>query len=387
MFILDLPPLTPYTDPWIMPFEDRFAALVRGDRHVAYFYENPDNSTFRYRVYNMIQVLSEARPAISAAYFCQREIDRLDEVINAADVLVVCRSRYTDKLNDLIARAQSRNKRVFFDIDDLVFNPDYVHLVLRTLDQDCTHPKAWDHWFAYMGRLGATLRLCDRAIVTNDFLACQLKRYADKPVSVIPNFLNREQMLASLPVFQEKQRRQFARTDDIHLGYFSGTPTHNQDFDIVSDALLRVLDTDPRIRLLIVGFLDLKGPLRSHMSRIEFHPLQDFVALQRLIGSVEINLVPLQHNVFTNCKSELKYFEAGIVGTVTIASPVFTLVNAIRDGENGYLAKSFEWDDKLQHCLDRLDVYAEMAENAFVDSRQKYSWENQIKLVETTLFG
>jgi len=36
---------------------------------------------------------------------------------------------------------------------------------------------------------------------------------------------------------------------------------------------------------------------------------------------VEIVIAPLQENVFTNCKSELKYFEAAIVGTIPSYSP------------------------------------------------------------------
>ena len=65
--------------------------------------------------------------------------------------------------------------------------------------------------------------------------------------------------------------------------------------------------------------------------RIEVCPLQDFVNLQRLIGEVEINIVPLQDNAFTNCKSELKYFEAAIVETVTVATPTYTF-SRVRSG-------------------------------------------------------
>ena len=57
--------------------------------------------------------------------------------------------------------------------------------------------------------------------------------------------------------------------------------------------------------------------------------------------------MPLQYNAFTNCKSELKYFEAAVVGTQTIASPMFTYARAIRHGENGYLAQAHQWADRI----------------------------------------
>ncbi len=44
--------------------------------------------------------------------------------------------------------------------------------------------------------------------------------------------------------------------------------------------------------------------------RITFAPFVDFVELQRLIAEVDVNIFPLVQNTFTNCKSQLKFFEA-----------------------------------------------------------------------------
>jgi len=389
MFVVDVPPV-PYADPWKESYEERLAALARGRRRVAYYYERPDNSTFRYRVYNMIQALGESKHGVSAAYFTQSELDSFADVVDLADVVVLCRSLYSDKLNHAITKARSKGKRVLFDIDDLVFDAAYVHLLLHTLDQDLGHPNVWDFWFAYVGRIGATLSLCDEVITTNNYLASRIKDYCGKPVSIIPNFLNREQMDISLRIFEEKKKRGFARNEKIHLGYFSGTPSHDKDFEIVSSTLVDLLAIDPRLCVLVVGFMDIKGPLQNYTSRIICYPLHDFVNLQRLIGLVEINLIPLQDNVFTNCKSELKYFEAGIVGTVSVASPVFTYARAIQDGQNGYLARSFEWYEKLAALVDKVESgssYPAMAQKAFCDSEQKYGWYNQADLIERVLFS
>jgi glycosyltransferase involved in cell wall biosynthesis len=386
MFLINIPQVI-YTDPWVSSFEERLKTLAKGQQKVAYYYERPDSSTFRYRVYNMIQVLHESKNNITAAYFTEAELDRLDKVVDVTDVLVICRSRYSDKLNHIITRARNKGKSVFFDIDDLVFNSAFVHLVLDTLDQDLNHPDVWDFWFAYTGRQGATLNLCDGAITTNDYLAKRIRDFTGKQVAVIPNFLNREQMEISERIFLAKKSQKFKRNDLIHLGYFSGTPSHNKDLEVVSDALASILDNDSRIVIRVVGYMDFKGPLQNYRTRIEHYPLQDFINLQRLIGGVEINLVPLQDNEFTNCKSELKYFEAGIVGTVTIASPVFTYSKSIKDGENGYLANSFEWYEKINTLVDNLSTYSVIAEKAYVDSRRKYAEYSQNSLVEKTLFS
>jgi len=375
-----------YNDPWSYSFEERLKLLAKGHRRVAYYYENPDNSTFRYRVYNMIQVLQVMKDGTSATYFTQNELDYLEKVVDIADVLVICRARYNDKLNRAINKARCKNKMVFFDIDDLIFDPAYIHLILDTLDQDLSNPNVWDFWFAYVGRLGMTMKLCDEIITTNEYLASHIREFADKPVSIIPNFLNQEQIEISNRIYREKRSKGFERTNQIHLGYFSGTPTHNKDFDVVADSLAKLLQIDSRIVLRVVGFMDLKGQLQNYQSRIEIIPLCDFVNLQRLIGEVEINLIPLQDNEFTNCKSDLKYFEASAVGTISVASPTYIYSKSIIDNENGFLAKSYEWYEKLLTLLDKIDVFPEIIERAYIDCEQRYAWYKQISLVEHILF-
>jgi len=386
MFYIDVPPQD-YRDPWQSTFEERLAGLRGGQQSVAYFYEKPDNSTFRYRVYNMIQALRNSKSNIRASFFCNEDVDKLRQIVDMADVLVFCRTRYTDKIDQAITLAQSKGKRVFFDIDDYIFDTSHAHLILETLDQDLKHPAVWDTWFAYMSRIGETLKRCDAAITTNPYLAERVTSFARIPANVIPNFLNAEQLEFSEQLFLDKQKKNFARTKDIHLGYFSGTPTHNRDFGLVATALVELLVRRPDVYLLMVGFIELKGELNNFKSRIQIYPLHDFLNLQRMIAHVEINLVPLQNNSFTNCKSELKYFEAAVAGTITIASPTYSYANAITDGQNGYLARSYEWFDKIDYAIAEIGRYPTLAENSAKHAREKYGWHRQHKTIERVLFG
>ena len=138
--------------------------------------------------------------------------------------------------------------------------------------------------------------------------------------------------------------------------------------------------------LRIVGYLDLKDELSNHRSRIEFVPFQDFINLQAVIGSTEINIAPLQDNVFTNCKSELKYFEAAVVGTVTIASPTYSFARAIDHGTNGFLANSHEWFNRLQEVIESYDQWEGLSSRARDFAREEYGWFNQWKRIEEALF-
>jgi glycosyltransferase involved in cell wall biosynthesis len=341
-----------FPDPWAPRIEERIRIIAADGAHtVAYVYEVPDTSTFRYRVFNMVEALGieERDRRMSATWFTGAELPILERLIGDVNTLVICRTRYTARLDSLITRARAAGCRVLFDVDDLVFDTRYVSLVLETLDQAPTEGMLDDR-FAYMSRMGATLRLCDGAISTNHFLSARIEEFAQLPTWVVPNFLNHLQLERS----EEMRRTRHAceRPAGVaSVGYFSGTPTHNRDFELVATALAKVMTRHTDIRLLIVGFLDIGPALRGFADRIDILPLTDFLTLQTLIGATSLNIVPLQTNVFSNSKSELKYFEAAIVETPTLATPTYSFRLAIQDGVNGYLVDAYDWEDRLEQAV------------------------------------
>src|SRR6185369_649856 len=238
-------------------------------------------------------------------------------------------------------------------------------------------PQTWHDWFSYNSRLGATLKLCDAAVTTNEFLAARMRDFAGIPVAVVPNFMNREQLGLSDRIFAAKARQRPGQDGLIHLGYFSGSPSHNRDFAIVTPALEELLEEDERLGIVVVGYIDAGPRLERFGSRVKRFPFQDYVNLQRIVGSVEFSLVPLQFNSFTNCKSELKYFEAAAAGTISIASPTQVYAKAIRHGDNGYLARAHEWPAVLRQALGDLPRYRAMAERARDDALAGYAWFHQ----------
>jgi glycosyltransferase involved in cell wall biosynthesis len=373
---------------------------------VAYFYESQDSSTFRYRVFNMVEALNSTPAEFSAAFFTLDDLTAMNRVINATDILVLCRVRYTDVINNLIMQARAKGCKVFYDIDDLIFDTEYAHLVINTLGEQLSD-KMWNRFFAYMSRLGTVMKLCDSVIVTNKQLAACAAEYAQIKAHVAPNFLNDAQLHLSRQLYKVKREANFKRDDTIHVGYFSGSPTHNRDFSIVLPVLTRLLQHDKRVKLRLGGFLE-APELEPFSDRIEKFPMQDFLNLQLLQAKTEINLVPLQSNLFTDCKSDLKYFEAAIVGTVTVASPAFAYRESIKDGTNGFLASDQDWETKIDAAIVKvnentkaeenfeaddvfktdgssktIDSYSTMAENAYKDSEQRYAGSAQLANLRT----
>ena len=68
MYLLPGIAAAPYQDPWHLPLPVRIRQLATGRVRIAYFYEQADNSTFRYRVYNMVNVLNQQPEEHSAAF-------------------------------------------------------------------------------------------------------------------------------------------------------------------------------------------------------------------------------------------------------------------------------------------------------------------------------
>ncbi|MGY2736816.1 glycosyltransferase [Sphingomonas sp. UYP23] len=386
MFRSVVPPVE-YEYPWVQPFSARLSAVRKGALKVAYFYEAPDNSTFRYRAFNMIEALNSASDTISASWFCKADWPNMDQVLAVIDILVICRTRYDAMFARLIALARSRGCRVVYDTDDIVVDITMAHMILTDLDEDENNDLVWDHWFAYIGRLQNAMLACDSVIVTNPNLAKAVTRAGAKDTFVIPNFMNEDQISISNAVFDAKVENGFDRDDKISIGYFSGSPSHNRDFDIAASALADVMSRDDRIVVQLVGYMEARGPLKAFEDRVIHSKFTDFVNLQRLIGKTEVNIAPLQENAFTNCKSELKFFEAAIVGTNTIASPTYTMTSAIVDGENGYISGALEWASKLEAVVSTVGTaeYEKVALAARATAQQKYCYSAVAPLIDATL--
>ena len=96
------------------------------------------------------------------------------------------------------------------------------------------------------------------------------------------------------------------------------------------------------------------------------------------IARSDVNLAPLEiGNPFCEAKSELKFFEAGIVGVPTVASATRTFREAIADGIDGFVASTAdEWVAKLSQLIESADRRNRMGELAMKKASQFYTTQN-----------
>lgn len=357
---------------------------MRGRVKVAYFYNAPNCSSFRYRAMNMVDVINQfGEGHVSAGYFFLNEIEYFINVLDSVDLLVVCRSGISAKLSELIYQSKRKGVKVFFDTDDLVFSTSKIRLIMDSLNVDADSEVNLDYWYAYVGRIRETLANCDSAIATNRQLADQLADHFSSPVAIVPNFMNGEQEQYSFELLSSPKpgRKSF------RVGYFSGSPSHARDFQIVHEALATFMDKHEDVILVIAGYIEAPPILEKFSDRIDYLPFTDFVNLQRNVYDVDLNIVPLQINEFTRCKSNLKYFEAAFVKTVTLATDIPAYAEHINNGSNGFLTRNDQWDtafEKVYH-FHRDGLLAPIVEQAHKECFELFSNTKQYQRIVNAL--
>lgn len=354
-------------EPWNIPLSERCGAVnlavSQGKKVTAMLYHHADTSTFRYRCYNVYQITKKSEEW-QCVYFFMDELDALQKVLPQCSILILARLQWEHSIDRIIAAAHSYGIPVLFDVDDLVWNTQCLRLVTNTLNVHFGGEVDYNFWFSYISRMEFTASLADGFITTNDFLGSKLSEKFKKPYQVIQNALNEEQLLISKECAVQKAKQKYQKP--FTIGYFSGTPSHINDFKMIYREIMQLLEDYPDMVLQVVGFMEFPEVMQPliQKGKIKFTPLVDFMELQRLIAQVDVNIVPLVHNTFTNCKSELKFFEASIVDTVTVATPIYTYAHSIEDGKTGFLCRPGHWYDRIAYLYEHPEESQKMAKAA-----------------------
>ena len=309
-------------------------------KKILYIVEDEKSAQFRYQVKNVAEAVN-GDGRYEVVWFLKSEIEKARKCLDDFELVVIERQTAKDDVVlSFIKQVQEKGKKVLFSLDDLIFDYKDLPILMKS-----TNSKNVFYWAGYFWGIRRIAKRVDGFICTNEYLAKKLKRSFNKPTQVIPNSLNKKQVEVSEKYAKNK------KWDGFKIGYFSGSPTHTKDFRLIEPELIKVLGKYDDATLRIVGRMDFSTEMRKWIDkkRVEVIGVVDYLKLQELVAGVDVNIAPLLVNDFTNCKSELKFFEAAVVETTTIASPTFAFKKAISDGDNGYLAKNDEWYKKIDY--------------------------------------
>lgn len=288
------------------------------------------------------------------------------------NIFIFHRALYTPGIKNLINSIKKSGGTIIFDTDDLVFDKKYLRYINYYQNMNSLEKKLYKNGVGYEILKDPYVKVCT---ATTSFLA-NILRQEGKTVFIVPNKLSRTDLQWAQEIrTHKKQKKHYL----IRLGYFSGTISHNRDFATITDALMTLLSRYPNVELLLAGPLDIEKALLSKFGdRVTRSPYVDRKKYFELLSSVDINLAPLESgNPFCDAKSELKFFEPGILDVPTVAIKNNTFQEVIIDGINGFLASSSEeWIEKTEKLILSEALRTEMGIAARKTSIAKYTTVN-----------
>lgn len=323
----------------------------------------------RYRVLNKAEQLRKNGFAVKVVNASEFSLDQAQY----ASHIIIYRAPWSAQLQLLCDLAREGHKPVYFDIDDLVFDTLYTDQLSYTQGLS---EKEKGNYDAGVKNYGKMLAACDGAITSTNQLKEELLKYKNS-VLLNRNLASSELIAVSSQFLKED----FGTDDRIKIGYFSGSISHNENFELIKPAIKEVLDTYPSVELHIVGHLDIPQDMKPYAQRIIVHDYVDWKALPQLISQVDINLAPLVDSVFNRAKSEIKWIEAALVKVPTIASHIGAFADMMIDGQTGLLAKDSEWKEKLESLILSADLRRELAENAYAFVVENCSLDKKDEMV------
>jgi glycosyltransferase involved in cell wall biosynthesis len=274
-----------------------------------------------------------------------------------ASHIVIYRTGYSEELEKLCLLAKKYNKPVYYDIDDLVIDTKYTDLLSYTQGLSDVEKYEYDSGVKSYGKMMA---LCDSVITTTQTLKEELENY-NSEVIINRNLASEELVSLSQNVLKDYKEQ----SSKVKIGYFSGSITHNENFEMIKPAIVQILEKYPQVELHLVGYIDLPQDLQKYKKQIKMNDYVDWKELPRLISQMDINLAPLVDSVFNRAKSEIKWLEAALVQVPTVASHLGSFEEMIREGETGVLAQPEEWYEKLEMLIESPEKRQMIAETAY----------------------
>jgi glycosyltransferase involved in cell wall biosynthesis len=315
-------------------------------RHVV-FVVGINGAPLRYRAMFPAEALA-LRGVTSELVFFRDPL--LSSTCARADALVMYRVPATPSVLDAIADARSLGKPVVFDVDDLIIDPELAS-TLPSLDRLSAEDR--EGFLAGVHRYRATLEACDAFIGSTTAMVDEVAALTGMPCFRFDNGYGLE--LARISDLEVRRPR---RKGPLRLGFLSGTITHAIDWEHIEPAVIEVLERRPDVELWLVGLVTPTVALKRFDSRVVRIGFKRWDLLPALLRDLDINLAPLATSArFDAAKSAVKWLEAALCATPTVASPTEPFRRVIEHGRTGMLASTpADWTAALLSLVDDADL-------------------------------
>ena len=293
-------------------------------------------------------------------------------LVKHVDALVFHRVAWTQDIETLLEQAQKQDVKLLFDTDDLVF--------------DTASDPSQDPGVGRFGKGQAvaeqfrTMQQCHHVITSTDYLKSRVEALGLQATTLRNGFSKSMLQWADAAASRRRDER-------VVLGYASGTPTHDKDFELLEPSLSWLLSNYPHVDLCLMGYIQKPRSLAAFGARVQRRPFVSCQELPQRLKDVDINLAPFSpDSEFSKGKSALKYMEAALVGVPTIASPMPAYVHAIESGRNGWIAHNeTQWREHLKAAVEQKELRQKIGACARQTALQEDSLVSRSKVLQVIL--
>ncbi len=318
-------------------------ALSRARRMRVIYVTARNDAPFRYRC---VHGAAQLRDSGVVANIEHVDAPDLLERVPSYSLVVLFRLPWSERVARVVESARRSGAAVAFETDDLVFDPAVEPLMPFLARLDPEEVEVYRRTFVDLGR---TLDAADFCIVPTETLA-RSARARGKPAVVHPNLLSRDDVAIARVV--APLRRALSRRPIV--AYLSGSNTHDGDLASVDEAIAEVMRRRPELSLLLGGYIQVPPALAALSGRILRVQYLDHRLCPWVIARCRAVFAPIEAlNDFTNSKSPLKVFEAGVVGVPSVVSPTLPYRAAVEQGASGFVATTRnEWQEAIDALCD-----------------------------------
>lgn len=281
------------------------------------------------------------------------------------DVWMIYRAPAFFDVLKVIRAANDLGRPTIYEIDDLLIDPKHFPEPLSAYDKSLSKEEYAGLQLATSYN-GGVARLCKYGLASTPSLAQELARYVQTGhVITHRNALSQPHFEAMAVAARQPARRTAHET--VRIFYGSGTKAH-KDFlqDTFFAAMEDVMEARTNVEFMALGHVDAPALKQRFGGRfLQEPPEWDIGKYWAKLAAADINVAVLKKSLLTDCKSEIKWLEAAMLGIPSVVSATSTMEEVIEDGETGLLAKSREdWTRQLLALVDDADTRLRIGKQA-----------------------
>lgn len=294
-----------------------------------------------------------------------RDDERLANIVHKFNAVILPRLHWPPderRKADLWFRALHRaGLAVIYEVDDDLFSDDFARRLVQLHGKTPADAEMRRQCILH------AVNSCDGLTVSGQRLATMAREYTDKPIKVVPNFID-------LRWFKQIQKGSQRQVQGLTIGWAGGNRP-GSDVEMMAIAWGRIAAKYKHVTFVIQGhhsqvFYD--NVPNERIAMLDWMPIDSYPAGML---NIDIGCCPLSDTKFNRAKTYIKAMEYAASGAAVVASPT-VYGQLIEHGVDGYIANTVdEWESYLSELVEDYTRRHELSKALLAKVRKNHSLE------------